>query len=177
MLGKNIVWLMIILAGMASCKKYEDTPGPTDPRLSRPYCNDPRAVNYNWGFPGTPDNSKCFYPSDVFAGTYLYTDSVYDGSSVLRLVNTYHITFTKVTDSSLTLAGLCPTGTLSFRANRTLRADADSTVPNGQLLCRPQDTVAGNIIRPSMDSTFLNFNLSVISDTGVYYHRGSAVKQ
>ena len=43
----------IILLVAASCSKYTDDPGETDPRLSRKYCNDPEAVNYNRDFPGT----------------------------------------------------------------------------------------------------------------------------
>src|SRR5947208_3141374 len=67
----------------ASCKKYTDQPGKSDPRLARKYCNDPSAVNYNRDFPGTEDNSICYYPTDVFKGQYTFTDSIYSGASVL----------------------------------------------------------------------------------------------
>src|SRR5262245_8926779 len=80
---------LFLLGGMsfvlllASCEKWEDTPGKSDPRLERKYCNDPEAVNYNRDFPGTADNSVCYYPSDAFSGRYSFIDSIYDEGNKL----------------------------------------------------------------------------------------------
>src|ERR1043165_6289024 len=71
-----ILSLALVMGFAFSCKKWQDPAPKEDPRLTRPYCNDPEAVNYNWDFPGKPDNSVCFYPSDLFAGTYTFWDTV-----------------------------------------------------------------------------------------------------
>src|SRR5438132_180001 len=76
---------------LAACKKYVDEPGKSDPRLSRKYCNDPEAVNFNRDFPGTADNSVCFFPSDAFKGTYTFTDSIYIGKDTLKRALTLNI--------------------------------------------------------------------------------------
>ena len=177
MIRIKIIFLFLLSLVAVSCKKYKDNPAQPDPRLTRPYCNDPQAVNYNWDFPGVPDNSKCFYPSDVFTGNYLYTDSVYNGTSNLLNVQSYNLTISKTSNTKLQLGGLCPSGSLSFTANRFARADGDTSVPGGQPLCRPQDVISGNITCPDRASGFLLFDLTVAGDTGTFFHRGSAVKQ
>jgi len=57
-----------------------------------------------------------------------------------------------------------------------LRADVDTLIGYGQLLCRPQDTLTGYISRRVEDVSQFQFNLTVASDTDVIYHRGSALK-
>ena len=178
MFQKNILLLLLgLVLTFVSCKKYEDKTGPTDPRLVKPYCNDPQAVNYNWDFPGTPDNNTCVYPTDVFKGEYTYTDSIYDANSKLVLHQTLQLTFIPSTKTKLFVAGLCPTGALSFTASRRLRADADTTVGIGQLFCRTEDTVSGYISRENIVDAPIRFSLTVNSDTGIFTHRGSAIKR
>src|SRR4051812_10618768 len=76
---QRIPVILLLLALFMACKKDADPSAPRPGALDTTfYCNDPDAVNYNWGFPGTPDNSKCYYPSDIYAGTYSFTDSVYN---------------------------------------------------------------------------------------------------
>lgn len=168
--------IMLILL-VASCKKYMDEPGKNDPRLSRKYCNDPEAVNFNRDFPGTEDNSVCYYPSDAFKGSYRFTDSIYIGSDTILRPLTISITAQSKTKFSLT--GLCdgsPTP-VTFTATRVLRASVDTTIVEGQALCRPKDTVSGYIIQPLSDSTQIHFYLTVVSDTGTARHEGTAYRQ
>ncbi len=178
--NKAIIFSGLIILLFAACKKYSDTPGlHTDPRFERKYCNVPDAVNYNWNFPGTPDSSDavCYYPSDIFKGNLLYTDSIYDGNSkfVREEVKTLHAVAS--THTQLIINGFCPSSAITFLANRTMHADADSNTLYGQLLCRNLDTLSGYIYKDSGDSLRILFALRVGSDTGVYFHRGSAVKQ
>ena len=169
-------FLVAVILILASCKKWKDTPGNTSPLLNRPYCNDPTAVNYNWDFPGKPDNSVCFYPTDVFKGNFIYTDSIYDGAQNFIRSQVLNLVINSSSRSKMTIAGFCSSGNLSFTATRQLRADADSVVGYGQLLCRPTDTITGNINRASLTDPIV-FDLTVNTDTGVSYHRGSAVRQ
>lgn len=176
----RMIFLPVILCtGIAiSCKKYKDNPGPTDPRLDRPYCNDPQAVNYNWGFPGKPDNSICLYPTDLFTGSYDYYDSIYDGSNKLVGQVTTTLSMTAMDHTKMRISGFCGSSAYSFTANRQFRAEGDSILAGGaQLFCRPVDTLSGYIFKDSVVGQTVHFNLTVASDTGVYYHRGSAIKK
>jgi len=75
--SKNSFFIIIAcLSSILGCTKWTDTQNASDPRLTQKYCNDPFAVNYNWGFPGIPDNSTCVFPSDVYVGTYVFHDSI-----------------------------------------------------------------------------------------------------
>ncbi len=177
----RIVPLLALLlpALLGACKKYTDTPGKSDPRLSRPYCNDPEAVNFNRDFPGTADNSVCIYPADAFAGAFRYEDSIYDGSQKLLGVQSIDFSISASDRLHFQLNGFCPGGSssIAFTANRSLRADADTNALNGQILCRPTDTVSGYLAMPMFDSTRIRFSLIVISDTGTVFHQGTAYRQ
>src|SRR5579872_3418748 len=72
-----VIFFLMLTEGVCSCSKYKDTKATADPRLTNPYCNDTNAVNYNWGFPGKPDSTVCFYPTDVFKGIYTFNDSIF----------------------------------------------------------------------------------------------------
>lgn len=163
---------------LSSCEKYKDTPGETDPRLSRHYCNDPDAVNFNRDFPGIADNSVCTYPADVFAGNYSFVDSIYDGGQKLLKETPLVLSFTAIDHTKFYLTGFCAAGSQQyFTTNRSLLASADTTVGSGQLLCRQTDTLSGNIFQALGDSTKVRFSLVVVSDTAVTYHQGTAYRQ
>lgn len=190
MRSQRIVWAAITACvAIAACQKYTDTPGVDDPRLhNRFYCNTPDAVNYNWDFPGTPDSTKCVFPSDVFKGHYYYVDSIYnaDGSSLLKQ-DTLQFDIQALNRTHISLTGFCGSGngaTIALTATRTFRAQVDTVaaIVKGQLLCRPLDTLSGYFIA-SQDSTSgilarrLKFSFTVLSDTGSTEHRGTAIKQ
>ena len=164
---------------IASCKKWSD-PAPTnDPRLTNPYCNDPDAVNYNWGFPGKPDNSVCFYPTDIFKGTYAMVDSIYstrDGYYLKRDSVTLQIY--ALSKNKLAITGFCSGDTLKFTAGTNYIATVDSligdtTTNRGQYWCRRVDTAAGTVTYNKLDSV-LYFNLLVTADSGQTNHVGKA---
>ncbi len=171
------------LTGLHSCKKWVDPKAVTDPRLTNPYCNDPNAVNYNWGFPGKPDNTICFYPTDEFKGQYVFIDSVYsmsgstDGNFLYAIIDTLHIYARS--DTTMVIYGFCnPYDSMRLHARGlTFTATVDTTVGDsltttqGQLFCRIQDTVNGTIFYSRADS-MLHINFTVTSDTGLSAHIG-----
>jgi hypothetical protein len=172
--------LGLLLLFAISCSKYEDVPGQTDPRLARKYCNDPEAVNFNREFPGTEDNSTCFYPADAFQGQFAFIDSIYDGSGEKFLMERpLLLTFSKVTNTQTLMSGFCNgiSNPIKLTANRQLRAVVDTTVLTGQMLCRVRDTVSGSLAGSAGDSLRLRFSLIVFSDTGVNLHQGTAYRQ
>jgi hypothetical protein len=188
----TILLLTITLVfSISSCKKWKDSIATDDPRLhGRKYCNDPEAVNYNWGFPGVPDNSICVFPSDLYKGTYTYTDSIYNSNDVfdsLLSKQTYTIQVIVLSKKRIAIIGFCSNDTLFFTAGRTTysaSADStlklnDSTIAFGQPMCRILDTLSGTITKNSLDTTNtkIKFNWTVVSDTSTNYHRGTAVKQ
>ena len=183
-MNKRIAILLLSLATLSavSCKKWVDPAPTTDPRLNNPYCNDPEAVNYNWGFPGKPDNSLCFFPSDIFNGTYTFVDSVYQASTgFFILTQTQTLNVVKRSQNKLEVFGLCGTGSLFITAHSNFIATIDTTVGDttifnrGQLLCRTQDTASGTITYNRIDS-LLHISITVVSDTGITTHTGKAKK-
>lgn len=178
----NIVLLLAIGTGMFfSCAKYKSPKAYTDPRLTNHYCNDPLGVNYNWNFPGVPDNTVCFYPTDVFAGRYLFHDSVFLQAGYLFIyADSFILTIKKVSNSQMSVFGMCINGdSLLMTATPTFTAYVDTTegdtVTNyGQMFCSARDTINGTITQNRIDSV-LTINFMVASDTGVItLHTGSA---
>ena len=171
-----------MLAGVHSCKKYKDAPATTDPRLTNPYCNDPAAVNYNWGFPGKPDNSVCFYPTDLFQGVYELHDSVFlTSNGYYVFADTLVLTINKHDNIHIGVIGFCSSGdsiTMSAGSNYLAVVDTvitDSLAKYGQQLCGIADTVYGTITKDRINDSILYINLFVASDTGVITnHLGTA---
>ena len=181
-IGLLIALFTVAISIFISCNKWVDPKPVNDPRLTNPYCNDPAAVNYNWGFPGKPDNTICFYPTDDFKGRYVYYDSIYSESGSTAgnflyaqtdTLNIYALSHTK-----LIIIGFCGTDTLKMTAV-TFTASVDTvvgdtlTATQGQLLCSSNDTVNGTIFYSRIDSQ-LHVNLQVVSDTWQYSHIGKA---
>jgi hypothetical protein len=90
-----------------------------------------------------------------------------------------------VSKSAIRIIGFCgATDSLRLSAQRsTYRADVDSTIQvtdttfdYGQFFCRSLDTLSGSITKDRYDSTRLIIDFKVVSDTGVNYHRGTAIK-
>lgn len=172
------------------CKKEETNlvANPDDVRLDRLYCNDPEAINYNWNFPGTPDNKTCFYPIDIFGGTYQFTDSIFDADYKPDTVLKYPIRLFSINSSRVRIGitGFCEKDTLTLTADRFYKAFIDSldavvngfdTKLAGQLTCRTVDTINGYIQKSQSDSTKLSVYFTILSDTGTSYHKGTAIKQ
>jgi hypothetical protein len=181
-----IALFMVASGGVfLSCKKYVDPAPQNDPRLTRPYCNDPEAVNYNWDFPGKPDNSTCFYPTDRFTGTYRLYDTVVRAADALYLSSdSFDIYFSPSSHSQTRVTGFCGgSGSLQLSVSRTLIASIDTTVGDstttaaGQQFCRSVDTVSGTITRDPLNNTILHVSFNVASDTGLTQHYGTAVKK
>jgi len=179
---------LLALSGVCvffSCAKWKDPKPVNDPRLTNHYCNDPAAVNYNLGFPGVPDNTVCYYPSDLFVGNYLLHDSVYLSPSGLFIsADSFVIRVTKISNSKIGVIGFCKSGSqLLMTAGPTYVATGDTTegdsttIYHGQMLCRIQDTISGTISKDRVDSTVLHIALQVVSDTGISLIQGRAVKQ
>lgn len=178
---QKVFLLFLLTVSVAACDKYTDPAKPDDPRLDRPYCNDPTAVNYNWDFPGYPDSTVCFYPSSVFSGNYLFRDSIYlpDGKfDSLRSLTTYSLRVTALTRQKFSVIGFCSGDSIRFTADRFYRSTGDTSVPRGQLFCRATDTLSGTIIRNQADTEGrIYFTFTVVSDTATNTHRGTAYRQ
>ncbi len=179
----RVLYLCIAVAALlAGCKKEEPATGNPN-QITGVYCNDPKAVNYNKGFPGTPDNSICIYPTDVFRGTYVFIDSIFDINFRYDTVYSHIITLEAVDLNKMLLKGLCSDSALPVTADRFYKATIDSSYSDygllmpGHWLCSKADTISGFLVRSQTDSTILKINLTVLSDTGLNYHIGSAKKQ
>ena len=170
-----------------SCKKWKDPAPTTDPRLTNPYCNDPAAVNYNWGFPGKPDNSVCFYAIDLFAGKYIFKDSMYLASGLYVGYDSLVLNISPVAQShsKMTVTGLCGfSGSVvismtaaSYTATVDTVVGDTTTLHRGQILCRIQDTLTGTLVKDRIDSTLITVSFQVANDTGIVMHTGRAIKQ
>ena len=171
---KKILFILCSVLVLYSCQKWQDKPA-ADPHLSNKYCNDPTAVNYNWGFPGTPDNTVCYYPTDVFKGTYTFKDSVYLPDDSLAFVKSYTLNVIAINHVNMAVMGFCGTSdSLKFTAGKYGMATADTNAVSGQFFCRQLDTLTGNLV---IDSAGFQISFKVQSDTGYTIHSGQAIKQ
>jgi hypothetical protein len=158
------------------CKKYADPPPTVTDKLTTPYCNIPAAVNYNWGFPGIVTNTVCIYPSELFEGTYTFYDSVLNANAEFEPFDTSIVTISKVTDSTLTIAGLCPSS-FSAKATKNFRFTLDSTTAFGQVHCNNNDTINGGGIKQLFSDTNFKFTYNLINNAVVKEHKGTFIKQ
>jgi hypothetical protein len=166
-----------------ACKKYKDPPATGgDDRLTNKYCNDSRAVNYNWGFPGKPDNTICIYPVDSFLGSWLFTDSVFLPDGSLQTVQTKTLSFTATEDTVMThmsVVGWCGNIPFFVNANKYRLAYVDTLEEGvgGQLLCATLDTLSGTFNKNTGFVNTMKIDLTIINASGTTFHRGEAVKQ
>jgi len=164
--------------------------------LTNPYCNDPNAVNYNWGFPGKPDNTICFYPSDLFEGTDpFYIDSIFQKDLSFTRRDSFSLSIARVDEFHILVAGFCDSNRSAnwpATAAATYVATLDTVLGGiGPAFCRARDstmgdTVTGTLTRDinitpyydsvKMDSVYfvLHINFQVVSDTGTTLHMGTA---
>ena len=170
-------YLLFILLLAAACKPYKDPDPITDPRLVTPYCNDPAAINFNWDFPGVPDNSVCFYPSDVFEGNYIWRDSVINEDFVVLSYDSTFVTLTKIDTTSLSLTGKCGAD-IRLSATKFLNIIIDSIDGDGQKFCNATDTIIGSGLKTGFtDSTKFTMSYTIVSDTGKTRHKALFLKQ
>lgn len=175
---KQGFFCLLVLVSMVACKRYTDPDPFTDDRLTNPYCNDPSAVNYNWGFPGKPDNSVCVYPTQLFEGQYIVNDTVWSTTQAPLLVSEFPLTITAIDTVKLQLKGFCDTVIHTARASRFLQFNLDTVVGYGQQYCAGKDTlmVSGSKAFIS-DTNGFDITYTLFTDTGVVQHRGRATKQ
>jgi hypothetical protein len=191
MMMNRIAPILFAVLALASCKKYEDKVGVAGDQLTNSYCNDPEAVNYNWGFPGKPDNTLCFYPTDSLIGTYFFRDTIfYSQDMKFTRVDSFEIALelidrTRFRFRPLKNSVFCSDDVVNFKADKFFKATADSTwlpdsvqIPGQALKCRRQDTLSGFITTTSQHDKKIKINFTVISDTGskLTYHIGTATK-
>lgn len=177
-----ILTLTVISLCLLACNKWTDPP-PKDANLTNPYCNDPSAVNYNWGFPGRPDDSVCFYPCDLFRGKFIYVDSIALPNGLVVTTQTDTLNIFALTLNKLGVLGFCSAGdTLYISSYTPYQATVDTTLApligtQGQQFCRTVDTVNGTIVRDQVDTNLLHVSFTVVSDTGSTIHSGTAIQQ
>lgn len=170
--------ILLLVVAIASCKKYKDPDPISDARLNTKYCNDPAAVNYNWDFPGIPDNNVCIYPAQLFKGNYLYTDSILNIDGAVLKVDSFPISLSQIDSTHLTIKGFCTSTDFSAKANRFFKFVLDSLVGYGQTFCNGKDTICGGGSKLGIgDTSTIQFNYTLQTDTGVVIHRGTAVKK
>ncbi|MBL7765263.1 MAG: hypothetical protein JNJ58_04170 [Chitinophagaceae bacterium] len=169
--------LFILLLTALACKRYKDPAPFTDSRIKNKYCNDPAAINYNWDFPGIPDNSVCIYPAQIYQGSYFYRDSIFNAAGTLLAQDSFNISIIQIDSTHLTISGFCDTTKYTARATRYYTFTLDSLLGNGQLYCNNKDTIAGKGIKNGIgDTSFLKLIYTLQTDTGVSYHSGTATK-
>ena len=170
--------LFVLLLLTAACKRYKDPAPFTDPRIQDKYCNIPSAINYNWNFPGIPNDSVCIFPAQIYKGTYFFRDSITDSSGNLLTRDSFYLTFTQIDTTRLFITGFCPNDTIRATANRFFRFTLDTLIGYGQALCNPADTIFGHGSKVDLnDTTTIRLSYQIASDTGLVYHIGTAIKQ
>lgn len=186
-LVSGAIVLLLTVVGFVACEKYKDTAGP-DLGLTRKYCNDPMAVNYNDSFPGVPDNNVCTYANELFAGTWILNDSIFTDDMTFVSAASYPISFQGFsvdedsTKSKLLLSGLCQGDPLKIGANKYGVAVTDTLIEytdGGQFFCSPNDTVSGifTFRRDTLSQAYIDVYFKEWSGEEVFIHTGKAIKQ
>lgn len=165
-----------------ACSKYKEPPKADPAETGRHYCNDSRAVNFNWGFPGTPDNDTCVYPIDSMLGNWVFTDSVFLPNGNFQNVFTRNLNFTATEDTSLShiaVSGWCNGAPIYITVDRYNLANVDTLLTGayGQLLCSATDTVSGTFQKEANIKDTMNINITISGTTGVTFHKGKALRQ
>ncbi len=179
---KALLGIVILSGILAACSKSPDS--KTDGRLVRRYCNDPDAVNYNTDFPGTPDNTICYYPTQLFKGNYLFVDSIYDQDLKPRYNKSINIQIYALSNTKLSFVGFCEgtTDSIKLTADRYYKAVPDSSVDsyntkiNGRIICNG-DTLSGYMQKYANDSSRILVRFTLARDSGINFHYGTAIKQ
>jgi len=170
--------IFLSLLFLVSCKPYQDPQPFTDPRIVNKYCNIPSAINYNWNFPGIPEDSVCVFPAQIYNGTYFYRDSIFNNAGLLLDQDSFLLTFTQLDTTRLNITGFCAGNTISATASRYFKFNIDTIVGYGQLLCQSTDTIYGRGSKLDLyDTLHIKMSYEVATDTGIIYHAGTATKQ
>lgn len=175
----KLIYFLVLVMLIMGCKRYKDPSPFTDSRISKPYCNDPSAINYNWDFPGIPDNSTCIYPAQIFAGNYLFKDSLIDSIGNVMAIDSFPLQIQMVDSSHLQITGFCGSLIHTAKANRFYTFTLDSLVGNGQTYCAgSQDIISGKASKTGIfDSTQFTMQYLLQTSTGSSNHHGTAIKQ
>lgn len=172
---KNVFFLFAFLIGLSACNKdFKDPLAQSYAGQDSLYCNDPAAINYNYEFPGTADNTTCIYPTDVFVGKYALLDSIYTSDFASFYVVTDTVDIYAMSKTRMAMVGYCgPFDSIKLTAGRYYKATIDSTITNGQPLCNIKDTISGTFAVDATERVRLSF--TQVGDTaGIKYHRGTA---
>lgn len=193
---RHFILILGVLLALAACDKWKDKPAQ-NLGLTNLYCNDPTAVNYNWNFPGKPDNTVCFYPADLFAGVdSFFIDSIFQKDLSFTKRDSFLLTIVKLTNSSIMMSGYCDSNrnyNWTLTAARNYTASVDTVLGGiGPAFCRGRDTLTGDTLTglisrdntmlydthdtgsARVDTFLLHFNFTVNSDTGITLHKGTA---
>lgn len=165
-----------------ACSKYKDPPNANPVETGRHYCNDSRAINYNWGFPGTPDNDTCVYPVDSMLGNWKFTDSIFLPNGNLQEVTTRNLNFTSTEDTvfrHMAVSGWCSGAPIHITVDKYSFAYTDTLIEGayGQLLCAVTDTVTGNFKKREAQRDTMDIDLTLSAPEGVTRHKGIALRQ
>jgi|SRR5690554_613977 len=180
---KILAIFAFILTGIISCKKEGD-PDPIDleDQLTNPFCNDPRAINYNWGFPGKADSTVCQFPVDSFLGNWIFTDSVFYEDETFSEVVIRNLQFFSTEDTLLQhmeVHGWCMNNNIIYlTADRFNNALLDDLIENhgGQLGCSSEDTLSGHFNKNFIGNDSMRITVSEKGAEGTKNHRGLAIR-
>lgn len=172
------IYGIIVCFCLLSCKKYKDPEPFTDSRINTKYCNDPSAINFNWDFPGIPDNSVCVYPSQIYNGSFLMYDTIINYLGETLATDTFSILMSAIDTTRIHITGFCGNQIYKAHANRFLSFTLDSTLGNGQLFCNNKDTISGGAKKSGLHDTIpILWKYYIQTDTGVVTHIAQAVKK
>jgi hypothetical protein len=172
-----IRFIAMLILFFCSCKRYKDPAPFTDNRIHTPYCNEPAAINYNWDFPGIPDNKVCIFPAQIFKGYYFYRDTVLDNTGLVTATDSFPISITQIDTTHLNIVGFCGAKIHTAKANRFYTFTLDSLIGNGQNLCTTNDTIWGKGQKTGIgDTTLIKFFYTTLQNHDTVSHYGTATK-
>src|SRR5690625_160640 len=168
--------LCMLALGFVSCEKYEDkAQKDIEDALKNQYCNITDAINYNWGFPGEPNDSLCIFPVEPFiAYSWTLLDTVFNEDFEVLETRNRTIYFEEYTaidtlKHMMLMHDYCSeNSSILLEANRHLLATVYDNIENdvGQLDCDESSVLNGFISLDSLsaDTLKLRFHKRTIDE-------------
>ncbi len=166
----KLIIFFAVVSLVGSCKKYKDPDPIVDPDLqNRFYCNDIQAVNYNWGFPGTPDNSLCIFPATLLEGIYDVQDSLFDVNDTFISASTHlDVSLTQLDKQKVNMSNFC-TDDITLLCDAYLSILNDTVGNQNWQMCQ-NDSLVFTGEKLTMDTPNFELLMHIYQDQ-VFYHK------
>ncbi len=126
------------------------------------------AVNYNWGFPGTPADSLCIFPATVLEGTYTVYDSLYDAADSFQSASIYlGVSLTQIGKQSVRMSQYC-SDDITLLCDAYLNILNDTAQRQNWVMCQ-SDSLEFRGVKQGIDTPNFTLRMNKYRDLDFYH--------